>query len=102
MPGLLVIPDALAWGKLNDFETLFWLEVGENHKPRREILMDLNRRLRAAHAFSVRTGVRLVFALLGPRWVRDEARWGSREAARFLTVVTGDWHGFGQLREMWH
>lgn len=100
IPGLSVVPDALAWGMIYGYETLFWLEVGEDHKTRREIVRDISRRLSDANILSIRTGVRLVFALLGPRWVREEARWGSREVARSLTVVTGDWHNFGRLQEV--
>ena len=37
IPGISVIPDALAWGKIQGYETLFWLEVGDEHKKRDKI-----------------------------------------------------------------
>src|SRR3989304_5281282 len=29
-----VVPDGLAWGRIQGYETLFWLEVGDGHKSR--------------------------------------------------------------------
>ncbi len=97
IPGLSVVPDALAWGKIYGGDTLFWLEVGEEHKTRQEIVADMSRRLMQAITLSERTGVRLVFGLLGPRWVREEARWACRQLPPSVAVMMGDWARFGEL-----
>jgi hypothetical protein len=78
-------------------ETLFWLEVGEEHKTRKDIISDVSRRLRQAITLSEQTGIRLVFALLGTRWVREEARWACRQLPPSVAVVMGDWARFGEL-----
>src|SRR5690606_7028800 len=36
IPELSVIPDGLAWGRIQGYETLFWMEVGDDHKDRNE------------------------------------------------------------------
>jgi hypothetical protein len=38
IPGLKANPDALAWGKILDTETLFWLEVESGHSSKNLIL----------------------------------------------------------------
>ncbi len=97
IPGVPVVPDALAWGMLCERETLFWLEVGEEHKGRREILADVSRRLRHAAALAERSGVRLVFVLLAPRWVLEEAKWAIRDLQPSMRVALADWGRFGEL-----
>lgn len=70
------IPDALAWGRIQGYETLFWLEVGDDHKSRPEVEANMRIRLRDALTLSRRTNMRMVFAFLGPKWVQDAASWG--------------------------
>ncbi len=97
IPELAVIPDALAWGTIDGSETLFWLEVGEEHKTRQEIVADIGRRLLHAIALSERTGVRLIFTLLGPKWVQVTAKWACRHLPPYVAVMMGDWQAFGEL-----
>ncbi len=89
--GVSVVPDALAWGRVGKHETLFWLEVGEEHKARWEIVADISRRLRYAAALADRTGVRLMFLLLAPRWVCEEARWACQRLPPSVGVVMNNW-----------
>jgi len=98
IPGISVRPDALAWGRIQGFETLFWLEVGDNHKGKDEIEVDTRTRLEQALLFSRRTGARLVFAQLSPNWVKEAVQWGvvgniSSDSA----VVISGWNEFGVL-----
>ena len=97
IPGLSVIPDALAWGRIQGCETLFWLEVGDEHKTREQIIDDVGKRLRQAIQLAERTGVRLVFAILSPAWVHEAARWGCGNLLKEVAVVMGNPRRFGEL-----
>jgi len=97
IPGLNVIPDALAWGRVQGYETLFWLEVGDEHKAEEQIVDDVGKRLRQTIQLTERTGVRLVFAHLGPHWVHEAARWACVHLPGEVAVVMGDWRRFGEL-----
>ena len=46
LPETSVCPDALAWGRIQGFETLFWLEVGDE---RSGIGLTISRALVEAH-----------------------------------------------------
>jgi hypothetical protein len=70
LPGMSVYPDALAWGRMQGYETLFWLEVGDAHKGEEEIVEITRIRLASALKFCRETGVRLVYAQIGPKWVQ--------------------------------
>jgi hypothetical protein len=97
LPGLFVYPDALAWGRIQGYETLFWLEVGDEHKSRNEIEEITKRRLKSAWKFCQRTGVRLVYAQLSVNWVQDAARWAFGTLPPQAAVVTGNRRMFGEL-----
>ena len=97
IPGLNVIPDALAWGRVQGSETLFWLEVGDEHKAEEHIVEDVGKRLSQAIQFSERTGVRLKFALLSTHWVREAARWAFAQIPSEVAVVMKDWRKYGEL-----
>jgi hypothetical protein len=71
LPGMFVYPDALAWGRVQGFETLFWLEVGDEHKRSDEIRKTTRIRLVSALEFCQATGVRLVYAQISPKWVQE-------------------------------
>ena len=65
-------PDALCWGRLDGYETLFWLEV-ESGNTSSEILREKTiRRINQALIYARGFSVRLVFGLLGLPWVRRE------------------------------
>jgi len=97
LPKLKTIPDALAWGRIQGYESLFWLEVGDNHKSRAEIEANMRVRLRDALTLSRRTNVRVVFAFLGPKWVQDAAVWAFEKLPSEIGVVMAGWTKFGQL-----
>ncbi len=100
IPGLSVIPDGLAWGRIQGYETLFWLEVGDEHKTKEQILEVTRTRLRQAIQLSERTGVRLVFALLSVPWVHEAARWACANLPEEVAVVMGEQRWFGELPVM--
>ena len=97
LPKMKTIPDALAWGRIRGYESLFWLEVGDNHKSRNRIEDDMRVRLRDALSLSRRTNVRVVFAFLGPKWVQDAAVWAFEKLPSEIGVVMAGWTKFGQL-----
>ena len=70
LPGISVYPDALTWGRIQRYETLFWLEVRDEHKRSDEIEEITKIRLASALEFCQRTGVNLVYAQIGPKWVQ--------------------------------
>ena len=100
IPGLAVIPDGLVWGRIQGYETLFWLEVGDDHKTKEQILEVTSTRLRQAIELSKRTGVRLVFALLSVPWVHEAARWACVNLSENVAVVMGERRWFGELPVM--
>jgi hypothetical protein len=97
LPETDVIPDGLAWGRIQGYETLFWLEVGDGHKSREQIIRITQTRLRHALKFCKRTGVRLVYAQLSMKWVQETARWGLTNLPPEVAVVMGDQRKFGRL-----
>lgn len=92
VPRLRAIPDALAWGRLYGRETLFWVEVGDDHKSRMQIEQKMQMRMNDALRLSRRTGMKLVFVLLAPRWVQNAARWVARDD---IPIIMEDWRKFG-------
>jgi hypothetical protein len=97
LPETDVIPDGLAWGRIQGYETLFWLEVGDEHKSREKITKITAKRLYEARNFCGRTGVRLVYAQLSTGWVREAARWGCKNLTNEVAVVMGNPRRFGTL-----
>ena len=94
---LKTIPDALAWGRIQGYETLFWLEVGDDHKSKKEIEDNMRVRLRDALILAKRTNVRIVFAFLGPKWVQNAASWAFEKLPPEIGVVMSGWTKFGEL-----
>jgi hypothetical protein len=97
LPDISVIPDGLAWGRIDSYESLFWLEVGDGHKSREQIIRITQIRLHQALKFCKRTGVRLVYTQLSTKWVHDSARWGLTNLSQEAAVVMGDQRTFGIL-----
>jgi hypothetical protein len=95
--GLDATPDALAWGRLDGSETLFWLEVESGHSSREVIQKKLSRRLSQASAYTESMKIRLVFVLLAMPWVQEAARAALTNIPNTVAVVTGDWLKFGEL-----
>jgi hypothetical protein len=97
LPGIAFYPDALAWGRIQGYETLFWLEVGDDHKKRIFIEAITRRRLKASIKFSRKTGVRLVYAQLSPDWVQEAASWSFTNLPLGTAIVKGNSKKFGNL-----
>jgi len=97
IPGFNVIPDGLAWGRVQGYEALFWLEVGDGHKGRNKILKITRKRLVQARTLCERTGVRLVYTQLSIGWVHDAARWAFVDLTGEEAVVMGHIRRFGGL-----
>ena len=97
LPEVSVLPDGLAWGRIQGFETLFWLEVGDEHKSRKQIVGITQKRLDEAWKFCQGTGVRLVYTQLSVNWVHEAARWACVRLPNEVAVILGDWKRFGKL-----
>lgn len=97
LPGISVYPDALAWGNIQGYETLFWLEVGDDHKSRNRIEKITKQRLKSAWRFCQRTGARLVYAQLSPNWVHEAAGWSFKNLPPGMAIVKGNSRKFGKL-----
>lgn len=82
---------------LQGYETLFWLEVGDDHRSRPTIEAKMRKRFQSAVQLVRRTRVRLVFAVLAPRWVQDAAGWAFEDLPGNVAVVMGGWKHFGEL-----
>ncbi len=97
LPGISVYPDALAWGKVQGYETLFWLEVGDDHKSRDEINQVTRKRLGDAWKFCQETGMRLVFVQLSVNWVIETVRWSIKGLSSDVSIILANKHDFGKL-----
>jgi len=92
-----VLPDALAWGRIQGHETLFWLEVGDEHKSREQIEEITKKRLDAAWALCLKSGIRLVYVQLSVNWVHEAVRWGADQLPNGVAVIMGNRRRFGEL-----
>jgi hypothetical protein len=97
LPETAVRPDALAWGRVQGFETLFWLELGDEHKKRKQIEKITRIRLASALKFCQETGARLVYTQISPPWVQDTVRWACNQLAQDTAVIIGNVRKFGKL-----
>ncbi|MBI5965485.1 MAG: hypothetical protein HY863_18565 [Chloroflexi bacterium] len=97
LPETSVLPDGLAWGRIQGFETLFWLEVGDEHKSTEKIELITKTRLAEALEFCQATGVRLVYAQLSPNWVQKAAGWACVDMSEEVAVIMGNIRKFGKL-----
>jgi hypothetical protein len=93
-PCAAVIPNALAWGRIQGYETLLWLEVGNGHKKNENITQ---KRLNEGLTFCRKTGVHLVFAQVSPNWVKKAAFFGFKKLPQDMSVVLGSWKRRSQL-----
>jgi hypothetical protein len=97
IPGTFVIPDALAWGRMHGYETLFWLEVGDTHKSRKKINQITTNRLEKAMTLCKRTGMRLVYTQLSTKWVQEVVARACVVLSPEVAVVMGNRGMFGEL-----
>jgi hypothetical protein len=92
-------PDALCWGQLDGYETLFWLEVESGNRARARLQRKTADRVNRALLYAHRSSVRLVFVLLGPPWVREGVAGIFPALPGDLAVMLADWKHFGDLPE---
>lgn len=98
LPGVRARPDCLCWGRIDDKETLFWLEVESGHSSRREIQDKIARRVRIATEYATEMNVNLVFGVLGMRWVGESAAMAFAGLLRpWTAAIVGRWSSFGRL-----
>src|SRR5271157_1983579 len=71
IPEMRLTPDALAWGKMEGRETLFWCEVESGHLGTEETAAKLLRRLRTASRYANQMEMKLVFGVLSVQWLQD-------------------------------
>ena len=92
-----MIPDGLAWGRIQGYEALFWLEVGDEHKRRDKITEITTRRLDQAMELCQRTGMRLVYTQLSVNWVHEAAKWACVQLPGEVAVIMGNQRRSGEL-----
>ena len=99
IPGLRARPDALGWGKINEIETLFWLEVESGNVSWNRMVEQTEVRWAKAKGYANAIDVNLVFVLLGVPWVRRAARLALRDIPRNCAAITSSWDklNFGKL-----
>jgi hypothetical protein len=93
-------PDALAWGLLNERETIFWLEVESGNRSKVEIarkaIRSINKAILYVDSFS---DLDLVVAFLGPPWVLGGIKDVLSDVPGHVAVVLAGWTDFGVLPE---
>jgi len=92
-----IYPDALAWGRLEERETLFWLEVESGNASRTDLQRKMTQRLSRAAVYANQFSLCLVFAVLAPPWVRETVAQVFHNLPQSVSVVLTDWKDFGQL-----
>jgi len=98
IPEMRLTPDALAWGKMEGRETLFWCEVESGHLGTQETAAKLLRRLRIASQYANQMEMKLVFGVLTLPWVRRSIYRAFLDINPNAAVIFADWKdGFGKL-----
>ena len=98
IPEMRLTPDALAWGKMEGRETLFWCEVESGHVSTVETAAKLLRRLRIASWYANQMEMKLVFGVLTMQWVREFIYTAFLDIDPNAAVILADWKdGFGKL-----
>jgi len=99
LPNMLQVPDALAWGRKDSRETLYWLEVDSSHLTYQETGKRISRRLRGASIYASGREVNLVFAVLTEaEGARNALEMSLMDVEPHVGVIIADWENdFGQL-----
>jgi len=93
-------PDALAWGLLDERETIFWLEVESGNRSKVEIARKAIRHINKAILYTESfPNMDLVMAFLGPPWVLEGIANVIGEVPKRMSVVLAGWMDFGTLPE---
>jgi len=90
-------PDALAWGKFDGVEILYWLEVDTGHTGTKTILRKYQQRWQNAARYAKMAGLKMIFVLLAPPWVASRSRDAFVGLPADLAVITHEWGDFGTL-----
>ncbi len=96
LPDMRLTPDALAWGRLDDRETLFWLEVESGHLSMENVLEKITRCFRAATRYVAERKIFLVFGVLAMPWVQNAVKMAFMDMGSNVAVIIGDWKEFGK------
>ena len=91
------IPDALAWGRVNGVECVFWLEVDTGHSSKEVMQKRYFHRLRQVRRHSAEWGLPIVFCIMGPPWVVEYFPNCIRLAHPGVAIIGHDWRDFGNL-----
>lgn len=89
--GVRARPDAMAWGKIQGVETLFWLEVESGHSSSTVIEEQTGVRWLKAKGYAEVVGLHLVFVLVGMPWVQRVARRAFPDVPRTGAVILAGW-----------
>ena len=92
-----VRPDALAWGRVGGYETLFWLEVESGNVSLERLERKTRHRINQALLYARRNRIHLVFTILAQPWVRQELARILCNLPPDLCILLGDWLAFGSL-----
>ncbi len=90
-------PDALAWGRLDGYETLFWAEMDSGHASHEMIQRKAASRFNQAVVYARQFDIRLVFALLSPPWAQKTGLRVFRNLPEMAAVIVADWMDSGDL-----
>ena len=99
IPEMRLTPDALAWGRMEGRETLFWCEVESGHLSTQDTVAKLLRRLGIASRYANQMEINLVFGVLTVPAVRESIYMAFLDVDPNATVIFADWGktGFGKL-----
>ncbi len=97
IPGLRTAPDALAWGRFDGQETLFWLEVEGGGTSGKKIMERSAKRFGKAILYAQENDLHLVFVLLAKPWAGKAARLAFVGVPENVAVIVADWKIFGEL-----
>jgi hypothetical protein len=84
-------PDALAWGRYNGEEMLFWLEVDTGHMGYITMIRKYQHRWQNAAQYAKMVGLRIIFVLLAPPWVANRSRDAFIGLPVHLAAITHEW-----------
>jgi hypothetical protein len=91
------IPDALAWGRHNGREMLFWLEVDTGHTSRKKMKKIYSQRIQLAGRHAYTWAIPIVFCIMGPRWVVTSICDLRLDISSRLAIIAHEWWNVGRL-----
>ena len=92
-------PDAVAWGRLWDAETLFCLEVESGNATQKKLREKISHKFNKARVYTQSFNLPLVFTVLSPAWVQETVLPVFQDLSAFddVAVVLANWRAFGNL-----